>query len=186
MVQINDFNIKESSTPKKEQFMAIPQKPSKVFDCINNVHKVLQPPSLEIESHSNYRDNYYNTIRSKPNAFYKINGYFSYFSEQTKREREMNDLYSRKNLSKFQSKVVKESPGDRKEVSHKLKKSYQIGRDGASKITQSHKFLGTNSKNSKYMKTNGWMSRKRNSSVSNTLDSTKKTDFLSRRASSKV
>jgi len=32
VVHINDYNIKENSKPKKEQFMTIPQKPSKVFD----------------------------------------------------------------------------------------------------------------------------------------------------------
>ena len=81
--------------------MTIPQKPVEVYDCINNVTRVFQAPNIELENYSTFKDNYYKSIISNDKAFNKNNGYFNYFTDKTKREREMNNLYSRKNLSKF-------------------------------------------------------------------------------------
>uniref|UniRef100_A0A7S3KPA6 Uncharacterized protein n=1 Tax=Euplotes crassus TaxID=5936 RepID=A0A7S3KPA6_EUPCR len=101
----------------------------------------------------------------------------------------MNDLYSRKNLSKFQEKVLKDTQCDRKAACDKLKKSFKICQNGGNSglnYNSSHKIIGTNSKNSKYLKTNGWMSRKRNTSLTNTGDKEGSTGFKSRRASNKI
>lgn len=83
--------------------------------------RVFHPPSLLLESHTSYRDNYYNTIRADQRHFHKNMGYFSYFNEKTRREREMNEIYSRKNLSKFGSKIRVNSNSDKKEMCPKLK-----------------------------------------------------------------
>ncbi len=98
----------------------------------------------------------------------------------------MNDLYSRKNLSKFQAEVNKNSQDERKAVCARLKRSFKVCHDGEEKELSknlSQKILGTNSKNGKYLKTNGWVSRK--SSVSNFTDK-KKGNFTSRRRSTKI
>ena len=81
--------------------MTIPQKPVEVYDCINNVTRVFHAPNIELENYSNFKDNYYKAIISNDKAFNRNMGYFNYFNEKTRREREMNDLYSRKTLSKF-------------------------------------------------------------------------------------
>jgi hypothetical protein len=105
LMLINDYNIKESGSPNRNQIMLIPQKPIAVYDWIGNVNKVLQPPSLQVESHSNYRDNYYNTLRGRPKAFNKQMGYFNYFMDKTKQEKGINQVYNRKHLSKYVNKL---------------------------------------------------------------------------------
>jgi hypothetical protein len=123
VIQVSDYNIKEMHRPNKQQLMAIPQKRVRVYDCINNVNRVFQPPSLELESETSYRDNYYNTIRNNSKSFHKNMGYFSYYNEKTRREREMNKLYDRKNLTQLASKIRDNSYSDKKDLSPKLKQS---------------------------------------------------------------
>lgn len=145
---MNDYNIQENSRPNKVQLMAIPQRPSQVYDCINNVNKLIQPPPIELESHSTYRDNYYNTIRGKPKAFNKNMGYFSYFNEKTRREREMNHLYSRKNLSKFTDKIRGNSHSDQKEMCPKLSNTFKRRVEPNTRYNDSQKWNSKDNNNS--------------------------------------
>ena len=125
--------------------MTLPQKPSEVYDCINNVYKIIQPPTIKLENYSNYRDNYYKAFNSKDKAFNKHLGYFSYFNEKTRREREMNELYSRKNYNKFAGKL-KDGSKERKDQIPKLKNVFMDGkkenfRYGARKMSETDKEL---------------------------------------------
>lgn len=170
-LQTNDYDIKEMSSPNKIQLVRIPQKPSKVYDWINNVHHVFHPPNIELESHSTYRDNYYNTIRGKPKAFNRNMGYFNYFNEQTRREREMNQLYTRKNLSKFSDKIRMNSRSDRKEPWPKLKNTLKRPVDA----------------NTRYSKGTNWMDNSTNSLRQSKDNYSNKLDVMqTRRASNQV
>jgi DNA-binding PucR family transcriptional regulator len=121
--QYQDYNIRENCNPVKKNYMTIPQKPSKVYDWINNVDKIIQPPNIQLENYSNYRDNYYKAINKNDKAFSKHLGYFSYFNEKTRREREMNTLYSRKNLTKFADKM-RDNSEERREKWARLKDNF--------------------------------------------------------------
>lgn len=78
---------------------------------------------MELENYSNYRDNYYKALNSKDKAFNKHLGYFSYFNEKTRREREMNTMYSRKNLTKFADKL-RENSKDRRERRNDIQEQF--------------------------------------------------------------
>ena len=192
MIHINDYDIKENTRPKKDQFVNIPQKASKVYDCINNVHKILQPPVLQLESHNNYRDNYYNTIRNSPQTFYKKNGYFSYFTDQTRREKEMNEIYTRKNISKFQGHLKEITEDEKKNICSRLKRTYKDSNSVKSKDSINNRCtehpVHTNGKyldNSKYLKTNGWVNKRKNS-LGSSLNNTGKKVLTGRRSSNKI
>ena len=62
--------------------------------------KLFHPPNIELENYSGYRENYYRAINSGERPFNKSMGYFSYFVEKTRREKEMKDIYTKKNLFK--------------------------------------------------------------------------------------
>mmetsp|Transcript_4406 Transcript_4406/g.3691 ORF Transcript_4406/g.3691 Transcript_4406/m.3691 type:complete len:152 (-) Transcript_4406:46-501(-) len=150
---------------------------------------VFQPPSLEIESHDNFRDNYYNTIRAKPQAFYKTNGYFSYFSDKTQREKEVNDIYTRKNISKFQGHLHARTDLEKEGLCSKLQKTYRDS-ENHSNLGKSPSFQ-SNGKykieaNTKYLNTNGWVNKKRKSSQANLSEKSGKKVLTSRRSSNKV
>lgn len=143
-IQVNDSHIWENSRPSKVQVIRIPQKPTEVYDCINNVNRVFHPPSLELVSHSTYRDN---TIRGKQKTFNKNMGYFSYFNEKTRREREMNQMYSRKILSKFTDKIRNNALSDRNHEIPELKQPLRRPVDD----------------NARYAKGSNWMHNSNNS-----------------------
>lgn len=148
--QYQDYNIRESSEPKKHNYLTIPQKPSKVYDCIKNISKHVQPPDIQMENYSSYRDNYYKAINSRDKPFNKHMGYFSYFSEKTKREREMNTLYSRKNLTKFANKMRDNSEERREKVARLNENFFTPLKDnhrfGSRKMSESNKtFRASNS-----------------------------------------
>lgn len=138
--QYQDYDIKENSLPRKPNYMTIPQKPVEVYDCINNVNRVFQAPNIELENYSNYRDNYYKAMNSNSKAFNKNMGYFSYVNEKTRREREMNDLYSRKSLSKFSTQLRESTNFGGKHPSPKLKNNLMKPE------TESHRYEAANVK----------------------------------------
>lgn len=163
--------------------MIIPQKPSKVYDWINNVHKIIKPPNLAVESH--------NTIREKPKAFYKHNGYFSYFSEATRREREMNEIYARRDLSKFQSMRKWGSQTEMKNMWSRLKKAFKNpGNNSQTDLSPYWSTDKTNkcSDNTNYLKTNGWVNTYRGgqNSVTDSLEKSTKEALTARRSSNKI
>ena len=66
---------------------------------------LFRAPNIELENYSGYRDNYYRVITSKEKPFNKSVGYFSYFAEQAKREKDIKDLYKKKNQSKHRESL---------------------------------------------------------------------------------
>eukprot|EP00347_Sterkiella_histriomuscorum_P009447 403341183 len=89
----NDFQLEENQKADKQNFLKLPQIPIRQYDCIRDKEVVIQPPDLEIESYSKFRDKYYSIMNNQPKPFNKKLGLFTLFSDKTVGEKIMNKIY---------------------------------------------------------------------------------------------
>ena len=89
----NDFKIEENYKADKSNYLRLPQLPVKAFDCVSNQETLIQPPEMELENHSKYRDKYYSILNNQAKPFSKKMGLFTMFANRTRPEKEMNKIY---------------------------------------------------------------------------------------------
>lgn len=89
----NDLKLEENTKVDKSHFLRLPQLPVRQYDCIRDKDVVIQPPDLEIEGYSKFRDKYFSILENQPKPFNKKLGLFTLFSDKTQNEQIMNKIY---------------------------------------------------------------------------------------------
>ena len=60
----SDFKLEEMDKSSKRNFLRLPQIPIKQFDIIKGEDVTYNPPDLEVEGGSKFRDKYYNLLHN--------------------------------------------------------------------------------------------------------------------------
>lgn len=89
----NDLKLEEQERVDKSHFLKLPQLPVKQYDCIRDREVTIQPPDIEIEGYSKFRDKYFSIMDNQPKPFNKKLGLFTLFSDRTQGEKIMNKIY---------------------------------------------------------------------------------------------
>ncbi|CDW86094.1 UNKNOWN [Stylonychia lemnae] len=89
----NDFKLEENYKADKQNYIKLPQIPIKQYDCLRDKVEVIQPPDLEIEGYSKFRDKYFSMLQNQNKPFNKKLGLFTLFSDKTTGEKIMHKIY---------------------------------------------------------------------------------------------